>query len=255
MEKNFPADLSLMSEEDLYRLNIYHVSDANYCQKQLNSLYGLVNKDQDKTIVNAVCGRKVLDVGAGYGTLSKRLKIAGFCVTAIEPNPQTREIAKKWNDVEELPYDIYHTPFDDCFFDTVILRECVEHLDFSESLKEIKRICNSRVLVFQTNLNPIIMHARKRIGHEEYNPQKLNYYKKKLDEFGFSKQKVIFRDSLAFPLSGGYHAAQLIPRDPSLEHAVLGVDKTITKVFQLTGLASSFCWRYLLISDKSVKKN
>jgi SAM-dependent methyltransferase len=250
MEKNPVADLTQMSEEELYRLNIYHASDANYCKKQLNSLYGLVNEVQDQTILNAVYGRKILDVGAGYGELSKRLKLAGFCVTAIEPNPKTREIAKKWNNIEELDCDIYHTPFDDCFFDTVILRECVEHLDFNEAMKEIKRICASRVLVFQTNLNPIIKHARKTIGHEEYNPRKLNYYKKKLDEFGFSKQKVIFRDSFAFPISGGYHARQLIPRVPSLEHAVLGVDNTITKIFQLTGLAPLFCWRYLLISDK-----
>jgi SAM-dependent methyltransferase len=250
MKKKPVVDPSLMSEEELFRLNIYHTSDANYSQKQLNSLYGLVNEDQDRTIVNAVYGKKVLDVGAGYGTLSKRLKLAGFCVTAIEPNPHTREIAKNWNDIEELPYGIYQTPFEDNYFDTVILRECVEHLDFNEALKEIKRICNTRVLVFQTNLNPLIMLARKRIGHEEYNPQKFNYYQKKLEEFGFSKQKVIFRDPIAFPLSGGYHAHQLIPRKPSLEHAILGIDKTITKVFQFTGLASFFCWRYLLISDK-----
>ena len=250
MKKKPVADPSLMSEEELYRLNIYHTSDANYCIKQLNSLYGLVNEDQDRSIVNAVYGKKVLDVGAGYGTLSKRLKVAGFSVTAIEPNPHTRKIAKNWNDIDELPYGIYQTPFEDNYFDTVILRECVEHLDFNEALKEINRICNTRVLVFQTNLNPLIMLARKRIGHEEYNPQKFNYYKKKLEEFGFSKQKVIFRDPIAFPLSGGYHAQQLIPRKPLLEHAILGIDNTITKVFQLTGLASLFCWRYLLISDK-----
>jgi len=250
MKKKPVADPSLMSEEELYRLNIYHTSDANYCIKQLNSLYGLVNEDQDRSIVNAVYGKKVLDVGAGYGTLSKRLKVAGFSVTAIEPNPHTRKIAKNWNDIDELPYGIYQTPFEDNYFDTVILRECVEHLDFNEALKEIKRICNTRVLVFQTNLNPLIMLARKRIGHEEYNPQKFNYYKKKLEESGFSKQRVIFRDPIAFPLSGGYHAYQLIPRKPSLEHAILGIDKTITKIFQLTGLASLFCWRYLLISDK-----
>jgi SAM-dependent methyltransferase len=250
MKKKPVADPSLMSEEELYRLNIYHTSDSNYSQKQLNSLYGLVNEDQDHTIVNAVHGKTVLDVGAGYGTLSRRLKDAGLDVTSIEPNPHIREIAKKWNNVDELPLGIYQTPFEDNYFDTVILRECVEHLDFNEALKEIKRICNTRVLVFQTNLNPLITLARKRIGHEEYNPQKFNYYKKKLEEFGFSKQKVIFRDTIAFPLSGGYHAHQLIPRKPSLELAILGIDNMVTKVFQLTGLSSLFCWRYLLISDK-----
>lgn len=239
-----------MSEEELYRLNIYHTLDIEYCEKQLRSLYGLVNEDQDRLIISNVYGKRVLDIGAGYGTLSRRLKDAGLDVTAIEPNSHSRELAKKWNNVDELPFGIFETPFEDNYFDTVILRECVEHLDFIATLKELKRICNGRVLIFQTNLNPIISIARKRIEHEEFNPQTLNYYKEKLDEFCFTKQKIIYRDLLAFPLSGGYLAEQMVPRKPSIEHAVLKIDKAFTKVFQLTGIASLFCWRYLLISDK-----
>jgi SAM-dependent methyltransferase len=250
MQKKPVADPTQMSEEDLYRLNIYHECDENHSEKQLHSLYGRVNEDQDREIIRAVHGKRVLDVGAGYGTLSRRLKNAGFSVTAIEPNSQTREIAKKWNDVDELPYGIYQTPFEDNFFDTVILRECVEHLHFPEAVREIRRICNTRVLVFQTNLNFLISLARRRIGHEEFNPQKLDYYQKTLDEFGFSKQNVIFRDSLAFPVSGGYHAEQLVPRKPSIERGILGIDRAVTKVLRATRVAPFFCWRYLLISDK-----
>ena len=140
-----------------------------------NYILSMVSSTKTRTgkIISAVYGKKVLDVGAGYGTLSRRLKEAGFDVTAIEPNPHTREIAKKWNNVDELPFGIYQTPFADNYFDTVILRECVEHLDFPRATAEINRICSTRVLVFQTNLNPLITLARKRIGHEEFNPQKL----------------------------------------------------------------------------------
>jgi 2-polyprenyl-3-methyl-5-hydroxy-6-metoxy-1,4-benzoquinol methylase len=250
MEMKPPADPTRMTEEELYRLNIYHSSDENHSEKQLHSLYGLVNEDQDRLIIDSVHGNRVLDVGAGYGTLSRRLKDAGLAVTAIEPNQHTREIAKKWNDVDEFPYGIYETPFEDNNFDTVILRECVEHLDIPAAMAEIARICNRRVLVFQTNLNPLIILARKRIGHEEFNPQKLAYYQKHLADAGFSKQTVIFRDPLAFPLSGGYHARQLIPRNPSIERAVLTLDKKVTTLLRCTGTAPLVCWRYLLISDK-----
>ena len=176
MQNTPTADPTKMTEEELYRLNIYHEADDGHSEKQLHSLYGLVNEDQDREIISAVHGKKVLDVGAGYGTLSRRLKDAGFEVIAIEPNQHTRKLAKKWNDVDELPHGIYQTPFEDNYFDTVILRECVEHLDFPQAAQEINRICNKRVLVFQTNLNPLITIARKRIGHEEFNPQKLPYY-------------------------------------------------------------------------------
>lgn len=239
-----------MSEEELYRLNIYHNSDDGHSEKQLHSLYGLVNEDQDREIISSICGKKVLDVGAGYGTLSRRLKDAGFEVTAIEPNPHTRDLAKKWNNIDELPCGIYQTPFEDHYFDTVILRECVEHLMFPQAIREINRICNMRVLVFQTNLNPLITLARKRIGHEEFNPQKLPYFTVNLEEAGFPKQKVLFRDPLAFPLSGGYHARQMVPRSPSIERAVLSFDRILTRILRFFGLAPLICWRYLLIADK-----
>jgi 2-polyprenyl-3-methyl-5-hydroxy-6-metoxy-1,4-benzoquinol methylase len=243
------SDPAKMSEEELYRLNIFHRMDEETSSAQLHSLYGKVNEDQDRTIIGHVKGTRVLDVGAGYGTLSRRLMDAGFQVTAIEPNPQTREIAKRWYGIEELPHGIYETPFEDGSFDTVILRECVEHLDFPRALQEIRRIDRSRVLVFQTNLNPMISLARRRIGHEEFNPQKLDYYRKGLAAAGFTDQVVIFRDPLAFPLSGGYHARQLLPRLASLEDAVIRADHGLTRVMRLLGIAAVFCWRYLLVAD------
>lgn len=250
MKMKHPADPTRMTEEELYRLNIYHSTDENQSERQLYSLYGLVNADQDQLIVSSVYGNRVLDVGAGYGTLSRRLKDAGLDATAIEPNPHTREIAKKWNDIDELPYGIYETPFEGGYFDTVILRECVEHLDIPAAMTEIRRICNRRVLVFQTNLNPLITLARKRIGHEEFNPQKLAYYRTHLKAAGFVKQSVIFRDPLAFPLSGGYHAHQLIPRNLSVERMVLRTDLVLTNLLRITRTAPLICWRYLLIADK-----
>jgi SAM-dependent methyltransferase len=241
------ADPAKMSEEELYRLNIYHRMDEETSAAQLHSLYGKVNEDQDRTIIGHVRGRRVLDVGAGYGTLSRRLMDAGFLVTAIEPNPHTRETAKRWYGVEELPYGIYETPFGAGSFDTVILRECVEHLDFGKALEEIRRIDRTRVLVFQTNLNPLISLARRRMGHEEFNPRRLSYYRESLAAAGFTEQEVIFRDPLAFPLSGGYHARQLLPG--ALEDAVLRADQGLTRVLRFLGIAPAFCWRYLLVAD------
>jgi SAM-dependent methyltransferase len=243
------ADPTRMSEEETYRLNIYHRMDDDASAVQLHSLYGKVNEDQDRDIIAKVKGRRVLDVGAGYGTLSRRLLDAGFEVTAIEPNPRTRETARRWYGVEELPYGIYETPFGDGSFDTVILRECVEHLDFGKALGEIRRIDHTRVLVFQTNLNPAITLARRRIGHEEFNPRRLDYYRECLAGAGFTEQEVIFRDPLAFPLSGGYHARQILPRTPSLEDAALRVDHGLTRALRFLRLAPLFCWRYLLVAD------
>lgn len=240
------------SEEELYRLNIYHITDDEYCKKQLGSLLGLLNEDQDRDIIKSVYGNRILDIGAGNGVLSKSLKEAGYEVTAIEPHAHTRELAKKWNDVDELPYNIYSTPFDDNYFDTVILRECGEHLDLVEAGKEIKRICNTRIIVFGANVNPLITLARIIRGQEEFNLQTIDYYQTLLKELGYPHQHWFFRDSFALPISGGYQHKQLIPRNKSIECLVLSVDKVITKFLLLFGIESFFFWRYLLVADKRI---
>jgi hypothetical protein len=85
----------------------------------------------------------------------------------------------------------------------------------------------------------------------EFNPRRLDYYQRNLAGAGFQEQEVIFRDSFAFPLSGGYHARQLVPRIPSVETAVLDLDHALTRVLRFLGVASIFCWRYLLVADSS----
>ncbi|OPX69975.1 MAG: bifunctional 3-demethylubiquinone-9 3-methyltransferase/ 2-octaprenyl-6-hydroxy phenol methylase [Methanoregulaceae archaeon PtaB.Bin056] len=247
---NSEKPIESLSDEDLYRLNIYHRTDDEHSFKQLHSLYGRVNADQDAAIINQVHGRRVLDVGAGYGSLSRRLLDSAFEVYSIEPNKDVRELALAWYDVKELPHSIYDTPFSSQFFDTVILRECVEHLDMPRAMKEISRICKMRLLIFQTNLNPLISLLRGLLGHSEYNPQNLAYYRNCANLAGFSVQTVQFRDILAFPLSGGYVSRQLVPREPLVEQSIIQIDEKLSRFFRFFGADSIVSWRFLLVADK-----
>lgn len=250
--KNNTIPIESLSDEDLYRLNIYHRTDDEHSFKQLHSLYGRVNAAQDATIINQVYGRRVLDVGAGYGSLSRRLLDSSFEVYSIEPNKDVRELALAWHNVKELPYNIYDTPFSSQFFDTVILRECVEHLDMPRAMKEISRICRMRLLLFQTNLNPLISLLRGILGHHEYNPQNLAYYRNCANLAGFSVQNVLFRDILAFPLSGGYVSHSVVPRQPFIEHSLIQIDEKLSRFFRFFGMDSIVSWRFLLIADKAI---
>lgn len=247
---DYTTSTESLSDEDLYRLNIYHRTDDEHSYKQLHSLYGRINAVQDATIINQVYGTRVLDVGAGYGSLSRRLLDSAFETYSIEPNKNMRELALAWHNVKELSYSIYDTPFSNHFFDTVILRECVEHLDMSKAMKEISRICRMRLLIFQTNLNPLITLLRGLLGHDEYNPQNLEYYRNCANLAGFSIQKVQFRDILAFPISGGYVSHQLVPRKPSVEESIMQIDAEISRFFRFFGIDSMVSWRFLLIADK-----
>lgn len=84
---------------------------------------------QDARIADLVRGRTVLEVGAGYGALTKRLGGAGFQVTGIDPHRESRARALEWFGVELLDRDIYASGLPTRGFDTVVLREVGEHLD------------------------------------------------------------------------------------------------------------------------------
>jgi len=245
----FP-DFSSLTNEELIELEIYHDFDPDFCVRQLNRLYGKINAIQDQEIVKSVYDGKVLDVGSGFGSLSYRLKKNNIDVTSLEPDENSAKIAKAQYGIDSRNYSIYDTPFSDNEFDTVILRECVEHLDFELAMDEIRRICSKRVLIFQTNLNFVTEISRRERDHEEFNPQKLSYYKEYLAKYGFSEQKIIYRDPIAFPLSGGYQYRQLFPKCEFLENGLLKFDGVLNSVLGALRLSKYICWRYLLIADK-----
>lgn len=243
-------DFSSLSKEQLYILDIYHKINPDFCKKQLGGLYGNINDLQDKEIIKSVFGNKVLDVGSGLGTLSYRLKKSKYDVTSIEPNEDSSKIAKELFNIDSLPYSIYNTPFSDNEFDTVIFRECVEHLDFELLLPELNRICSKRVIIFQTNLNFLTRSLRTRGDHEEFNTRELDHYQNSLNKFGFKEQSVKYRDPIAFPISGGYHCKQLIPKNNFLENRILDIDIFANKILNYLSISKYFCWRYLLVADK-----
>lgn len=77
-----------------------------------------------------LCKGKILDVGAGIGSLALKLKEKGFDVTCIDRNTDFVEHMKKKGlnafvcDIEQAPL-----PFPEKHFDTVIIAEVLEHLE------------------------------------------------------------------------------------------------------------------------------
>jgi len=102
-----------LTEEEKYKLEIYHDYDDEANRVKLGQLYGKVLQKQDAFILKHITGKEVLDVGAGYGLTTKHLREAGLSCVGIDPNQRSRECAQKWYGIDLLNEDIHQTSFAD----------------------------------------------------------------------------------------------------------------------------------------------
>jgi SAM-dependent methyltransferase len=239
-----------LSDDDKVRLGIYHTMDHEFVRGQVRRLCGKVRARQDSAIRRAIVGQRVLDVGSGYGTMTRDLRRYGFDVIALEPHEETRALALEWFGVSSLGDDIYTAQLTPGSVDTVIFRESVEHLDMELALSRMADISVKRVIIFQSNLNWMLKTARAWMGHEEFNPKARPYYEDALARHGFKIVSVSHRDVIAFPLSGGFLLKQRFPRIESLENLLVAVDEFLGNMLNAVGLGPALCWRYLIVADR-----
>lgn len=62
-----------MASEEMHQANIFHKVNSDKCRRRLDTLYGLVAREQNRDIAAVIEGKDVLDVGAGYGVLTRQL--------------------------------------------------------------------------------------------------------------------------------------------------------------------------------------
>jgi SAM-dependent methyltransferase len=243
-------ELLALTEEERYEHDVYHRWDHAANRRKLHRLYGLVAARQDDAIIGTIRGRRVLDVGSGYGFFADRLRRRGFTVTAVERNEDLINLAKSWYGVSALRADVHELPFRAAQFDTAVFRESVEHLDCERAFAEVDRIATRAIVLFQSHLSPVVGISRRLSGHEELRPEPLEYYQGLLERLGYTRQTVQFRDVFALPLSGGALTGQWLPPFAALESATVALDEATNRLLGVLGLQRALCWRYVLCAEK-----
>lgn len=101
-------------------------------------------------------GNKLLDVGAGKGKFSKKLKEKGFDIIAVEPSVKLLEAGKKlYPDINFIQASVTSLPFPDDVFDYVLCVEVLEHIpDTEKAIKEMARVLKSggKMLIIDKNI-------------------------------------------------------------------------------------------------------
>jgi len=234
--------------------NVIHDEDHQSNRRKLQGLYGMVAARQNGRIAAAFDGRTVLDVGAGYGNLTRDLQDSGLECRGIEIDTEKIDLARKWFGVELERRDIHAGDYADGQFDTVVFREVIRHLRLTEAVGQAARIAARRVVVFQANPIWLLRLAYKVTGHHEHAQYGLGDIAAALREAGLAVGKVEYFDTIAFPLSGGYIGRQLLPNWRWLARLVMGIDWAVTGLVRLLGLGRWMCYRGLIVAKKSQAK-
>lgn len=227
--------------------------------QRLDRFYGDVAKSQNLTIASMITGNSVLEIGCGYGAFVNYMKqeYPSKTIAGIDLDEDSIKIAKDKYGIEVKPMSAYKMDFPGSSFETVVLRDTIHHFESSENLRqalrEICRVSSRELIVFDPNPNWIVKFSRFLIRHKdpEAPPGKI---KKELEKAGYEITNFVWRDVVAFPLSGGFVGIEMIPNVAFIKKCVLAFDAALNKILQALGIQRFFCWRYLLRAVKTGEK-
>ncbi len=229
---------------------IIHDEDHERNCNRLRGLYGKVAAIQNDLIVRHCKGNTVLDVGAGYGNLTRQLREAGKKVISLEVDEEKIKRALDWFGTEIRFLNFYDWDGKKESVDTIVFREVLNHLDMDRAFEKAFSVSKCRCLVFQgTEILPLRM-AKKLYGHEEYQQKQIADIAESLRKRGFSVRQILYSDTVAFPLSGGWWGHCWAPASGIFDSAILKADRIITKVIHLLNAEKYFCFRALIVADK-----
>lgn len=198
--------------ENLYRSYKLPVNNSDFKKYERNLVL--------ERIYGKVTNKKILDVGAGNGLVSKFFVDLGYEVYSIEWTKAGIENLKKIG-VQGFQYDIESIPYDfpNDFFDEIFWGDNIEHLFFPETVaQEFYRILkpNGRLVVSTPNHGWIINRLyylikgvpRRTEGHQLpiWKWQHIRYFnsqelKKFLWHCGFQESINIYGAERRFPFS------------------------------------------------------
>jgi len=221
---------------------------------RLDGFYGRVDERLNARIARWVDGDSVLDVGCGFGQLTDYLRRQGHAAVGVDLLAPCIEAGRaRFPQADLRVAQSEDLDFPDKSFDTVVLKDTIHHIyeedDVAAFLADVRRIARRRLVIQDPNPMPILLAARKLIGHVDPVCSPADA-RRVVTEAGFEVRHVEYSELFAFPASGGYVGPVLAPARPRwVGSALLGLDAGMLAAIGAVGLARFVAWRYLLVAD------
>lgn len=225
-------------------------------EKRLKQFWGRVDHKHIAIFSGFLTGNNILDMGCGLGTTTNYITNLKYNCFGIDYDPQVVEYCKKT--YPQCKFQIANAeelPFEDNYFDTIILRDALHHFygeaNFDKVKAEILRVSkkNARILFFDPNVNFLLKTMRKISFHKD---EECNYETaaRIMEDMGCKIIHRSFNTVYSLPLSGGYVGINFIPNSKPIQNIVLRSERFFERLINKLGLGRQLCWRYLIVGQK-----
>jgi SAM-dependent methyltransferase len=221
----------------------------------------LVNNYENEQLFKFIdCkNKKVLEIGCGC--LPACMGIPDILMpkyyAAIDTTPDIILAAKKFdNRPDYYVGSIENIPFDDFYFDIIIMRGVLHHLHSPiNGLNLIKKKIkgNGDIYIYEPNLSCLpgnfvkwilLKFFNKNLEESPYGQLPRNKILDLIYQSGFVVKKEWYSSLMAFPLSGDYGRINIIPNKKWIFSTIINIDKTISSILHKSRiLARTMHWR------------
>lgn len=228
----------------------------NNPERRLNQFWGHVDRKHVEIIKQYVSGQDILDMGCGFGTTTNYLTSKGYNCVGIDYDKSSIEYCNRsYPNCLFQAANAENLPFDDCTFDTIILRDALHHFygeaDFIKIKNEILRVSrkSSKIIFFDPNINLILRTMRRLSAH---NDEECDYETALMimQEMNCKVLHTKFNTLYSLPLSGGYVGINFVPDVSGIYNLIITSENILEELINKTPFGRYLCLRYLIVGQR-----
>jgi len=225
--------------------------------ERLKSTWGAIDAQHNQLVASRLVGKRVLDVGCGYGSLVASLIAQGFAAEGWDYDPESIRISNDLfpgGHVKLVSVD-GELPAAPGTFDSIVLKDSLHHLagegDIEKGFANIRTLLKEggRLVILDPNPTTLVRFARKLVSHVDPEAP-LDLALEVLKKERFEVRSVDFYETIGLPLSGGYVGLRLVPNWRPLNSLLAAANERLSSAATRLGVGRSVCWRYIIAADK-----